>query len=655
MRKTIFVLTSYSLSFFLALECNEKRNMSNVEEELPSSGSGSGGDGDHDGNNYLNNNVSAATTTATDTNGITDGDDVAINNKATTRDDRLMQSVFDKSTTTTSASSPSTVMIDEEKVKKAISFLRNTEIQDISPSEKRKYLTSVGMTQDEIDTALDRMALAKPVESRSSPQQQQPHNHYGPHRSPGMPHMSQNNHYLTNNNHNMGGNNYREDWEGDKSNNFSFSSWVGGFCMSTFCLAALRWLNGGDFVLIPPPMAGNNRMNAVGRIKLKSNDDTQHNNDDNTDDGEESNELNYLQDDNDDASYGDPGLKMILNDGSADHEALHGNNNQKDSSSFEDLVMEVKSLSLAITSFREEQDRANRVTAAQLGKGVTDDAMDFLRQQKPVLLKKSGETAVDKNLARIISLITEMVHELTQLKDSFSDEKIVVEESSTTIQTDVSRKINIALEKGKEVLALIQNADETGTRSIKNIDSEQVTPLTEHRSDSDNGSEHTEPGDDQQVDSGIIEQEAVSSSSVGDNADGDTSDVDDKSEDLEKALQVLSSQNKAEELKVGANMLYLYCKNLSKNPTVPRYRKIYTNNNSFKSKVGKLVGASDFLFALGFVERSNFFEWSPPNETSSDTKSQLDFALVALELLQKGTRPGVGDNERDTSEKSEVE
>jgi hypothetical protein len=566
--------------------------------------------------------------------------------------------VFDKSTTTTSAS-PSTVVIDEEKVKKAISFLRNTEIQDISPSEKRKYLTSVGMTQDEIDTALDRMALAKPVGSRSSHQQQQQHNHYGPHRSPGMP---QNNHYLTNN-HNMGGNNYREDLEGDTSNNFSFSSWVGGFCMSAFCLAALRWLNGGDFVLIPPPMAGNNNMSAVGRIKL-SNDDTQ-DNEDNTDDGEESNESNYLQDD-EDASYGDPDLKMILNDGSANHEILHGNNNQEDSSSFEDLVMEVKSLSLAITSFREEQDRANRVTAAQLGKGVTDDAMDFLRQQKPVLLKKSGETAVDKmDLARIISLITEMVHGLTQLKDSFSDEKIDVEENDTTKknendanddddETDVSSKINIALEKGKEVLALIQNADETGI-GINNIDSEQIAPLNERRSDSDNGSERTKSGDSEEADSGTIEQEVISSSSVGDNADGDTSVVDDKSEDLEKALQVLSSQNKAEELKVGANMLYLYCKNLSKNPTVPRYRKIYTNNNSFKSKVGNLAGACDFLFALGFVERSNFFEWSPPNETSSDTKSQLDFALVALELLQKGTRPGVGDNERDTSEKSEGE
>lgn len=632
--------------------------MSTVEiEEPPSSSSGGEGGGDHDDNNLKT--VSAATTADTDNN----SDDVAINSKATTASsgtaaDRLMQSVFDKSTTT--SSSPSTAMIDEGKVKKAISFLRNIEIQDISPTEKRKYLTSVGMTQDEIDTALDRLALAKTVESRSSYQQQQ-HNHYGHHRSPGgMPQNNHNMQYLTNNNnHNMGGNNYREDLQGDTSNNFSFSSWVGGFCMSAFCLAALRWLNGGDFILIPPPMAGNNNMDAVGRIKL-SNDDTQHN-EDNTDDGEGSNESNYLQDD-EDASYGDPDLNMVLNDGSANHEALHGNNNnQEDSSSFEDLVMEVKSLSLAITSFREEQDRANRVTTAQLGKGVTDDAMDFLRQQKPVLPKKSGETVVDKvDLVRIISLITEMVHELTQLKDSFSDEKIAAEENDTNKknekdanedadETDVSSKINIALEKGKEVLALIQNSDETGT-SIKKIDSEQTTPLTECRSDSDNVSERTKSGGSDEVDSGTIEQEVVSSS-VGENPDADTSDVDVKSEDLEKALQVLSSQNKEEELKVGANMLYLYCKNLSKNPTVPRYRKIYTNNNSFKSKVGNLVGARDFLFALGFVERSNFFEWSPSNEASSDTKSQLDFAQVALELLQKGSRPGEDDNERDTSEK----
>ena len=102
-------------------------------------------------------------------------------------------------------------------------------------------------------------------------------------------------------------------------------------------------------------------------------------------------------------------------------------------------------------------------------------------------------------------------------------------------------------------------------------------------------------------------------------------------------------------------MLYLYCKNLSKNPTVPRYRKIYTNNNSFKKKVGNLVGAKEFLSALGFVERANFFEWS---ETSPGTQSQLDFALVALEQIQKGQVGDTGsagsDTSGDKSEQNEV-
>ena len=95
-------------------------------------------------------------------------DDAAVNNDASVaaaggktipRDDdnRILQSVFDKSTTTAAAA-----IIDQEKVQKAISFLSNVEIRNVPPSEKRRYLTSKGMNQDEIDTALDRLATAPP-------------------------------------------------------------------------------------------------------------------------------------------------------------------------------------------------------------------------------------------------------------------------------------------------------------------------------------------------------------------------------------------------------------------------------------------------------------------------------------------------------------
>jgi hypothetical protein len=125
--------------------------------------------------------------------------------------------------------------------------------------------------------------------------------------------------------------------------------------------------------------------------------------------------------------------------------------------------------------------------------------------------------------------------------------------------------------------------------------------------------------------------------------------------DLDDALRKLASSNDANLLKAGAQMLYLYCLNISKNPSVPRYRKIYTNNSTFRNKVGNLVGAREFLVAVGFVERpdNNLFEWPssfllPQSDDNSysgvdsswTTRSKLDFAMVALELMKNGKAGG---------------
>jgi len=109
-------------------------------------------------------------------------------------------------------------------------------------------------------------------------------------------------------------------------------------------------------------------------------------------------------------------------------------------------------------------------------------------------------------------------------------------------------------------------------------------------------------------------------------------------EEIEECLKVLSNENDPHSLKIGSQMLYLYCLNISKNPAVPRYRKIYTNNTTFRTKVGNLVGAKEFLKAIGFEERPNIYEWSQSTDGSDDTRSKLDFALVALELLRNGPK-----------------
>mmetsp|Transcript_9755 Transcript_9755/g.19754 ORF Transcript_9755/g.19754 Transcript_9755/m.19754 type:complete len:633 (-) Transcript_9755:31-1929(-) len=589
-------------------------------------------------------------------------------------DDKIMQTIFDKST---SSSSPP--ITDEDNIQKAISFLRNNEIRDVSPSEKRKYLTTKGINQDEIDTALDRLVTTttaaaidraqggslnrdegRPYQHRQQQNQQhyqQQQNQYGgpPHSTGPLPpyqnhmqppHNSMNN-FGPNNNNNMG--NIRPD-DGGESSFLSFSSLAGGFCMSTFCLAAVRWLNGGDFVLFPPPIA-------EGRYIKQDSNETQ-----NEDDNEDEETTDHLDETYNSQGSGDPDLSMILN-GTANHESdVHGNNQEQ--SSFEDLVMEVKALSTTINSFREEQDRANRVATAQLGKGVTDDAMDFLRQQKPPVVQKKGDVAAidKKDVSRITCLITEMVEELSQVKDSLGDVTVEEDENSNTENddddkktdhTELSSKIDIAIGKGREILALVKSPDESSSNKIQ---PQQAPPAEQENDEKDSDQDSNNTAQEEKGIKDDNEDKTESDSTpAADDSSGESSDIDQNSKDLEEALKILSQKNESEELKIGAQMLYLYCKNLSKNPTVPRYRKIYTNNNSFKKKVGNLVGAKEFLSALGFVERSNFFEWS---ETSPGTKSQLDFALVALEQIQKwqvgDTGSAGSDTSGDKSEQNEV-
>ena len=74
-------------------------------------------------------------------------------------------------------------------------------------------------------------------------------------------------------------------------------------------------------------------------------------------------------------------------------------------------------------------------------------------------------------------------------------------------------------------------------------------------------------------------------------------------EQLEGALATLANSNDASDLKAGAQMLCLYCLSMSKNPSVLRYCKIYTNNATFKKKVGNFVGARELLIVVGFEER----------------------------------------------------
>lgn len=104
---------------------------------------------------------------------------------------------------------------------------------------------------------------------------------------------------------------------------------------------------------------------------------------------------------------------------------------------------------------------------------------------------------------------------------------------------------------------------------------------------------------------------------------------------LVSAVRSLVEENERSNLLIGAQLLYLYVINLSSHPRVPRYRKIFTSNESFQ-KVDRLTGGRDFLLALGFVERGKYLEWMPaPVAPSPDDlaalKEKEDTYLALLE------------------------
>lgn len=101
---------------------------------------------------------------------------------------------------------------------------------------------------------------------------------------------------------------------------------------------------------------------------------------------------------------------------------------------------------------------------------------------------------------------------------------------------------------------------------------------------------------------------------------------------LRHALSVLVSHNEGTKLVAGAQLLYLYVVNVASHPRVPRYRKIYVNNESYQTHVAALQGARELLLAVGFVEcpvsPPQHQRWSfqppPPEQRSTNTN---DFAF----------------------------
>jgi PUB domain len=102
-----------------------------------------------------------------------------------------------------------------------------------------------------------------------------------------------------------------------------------------------------------------------------------------------------------------------------------------------------------------------------------------------------------------------------------------------------------------------------------------------------------------------------SSEATSDSGTADAAvDIGIRRQALERALEQLGRSNEHSVMRAGVQLLYLYVVNLAGNAQIPRYRKIFTSNESFK-RVDRLVGGRDLLTAVGFESRENCLEWLP--------------------------------------------
>ncbi|GKY98412.1 hypothetical protein MPSEU_000798700 [Mayamaea pseudoterrestris] len=103
---------------------------------------------------------------------------------------------------------------------------------------------------------------------------------------------------------------------------------------------------------------------------------------------------------------------------------------------------------------------------------------------------------------------------------------------------------------------------------------------------------------------------------------------------LVEAILTLATENKDPAvLQSGAQLLYLYVHNLCNHHKVPRYRKIFTCNESFL-KVEALMGAREFLAAVGFCDNKNTLEWlASPGKDEDDEEVYLNLLKEATKAL----------------------
>jgi len=103
---------------------------------------------------------------------------------------------------------------------------------------------------------------------------------------------------------------------------------------------------------------------------------------------------------------------------------------------------------------------------------------------------------------------------------------------------------------------------------------------------------------------------------------------------LQDCIIKIAGKNDANTIKIGSQLLYLYLTNLSTKPNNQRYRKIYTSNESFQ-KIENMIGGKDLLQNVGFVEDidKGILEWIPSTKSTGQEQDIMSSMILVKEAI----------------------
>jgi hypothetical protein len=514
---------------------------------------------------------------------------------------------------------------EEEKIDKALKFWNHPSLQNITSEEKRVYLRERGITDAQIHKAWERMVedgtSSKPIsgttgfrtnfkndnndyfQHQSAPQvpignSNYPYNEsmYARQQQQQQPLSSYPNQSLNQQSTQFYPYRYPIDEEDSVISIAKGMSLVAvGGMLGITAAAAVRWLNGGDFYLFPPPTR---RISVDDDKQLDAevaDDEMVHDHADDRVKDEYFEGMEHEDDVKDVAyQYGDYVVRDV------DENELKS----------QQLAEKLDRLFESVSINTETQEKLMRKIAIGTST-ITDQSMDLLRGSQRTF--KENVSAVDATL--LLRKLNEIKEDMAQFSNTFAAQS----------DREHKEKSNKIIEKLEKIMNILRQPTKISSDDTNVADSSTIMVTQE---------DIFLPSTPKDVQSGSgcsIKQIDIAAEPLAVTNDS-----------MQKCIQQIANGNDATTIKVGTQLLYLYLVNLSSNPENPRYRKIYTSNQSFQ-KVEILAGGRELLQAVGFQSDGdkNFLEWVPSECAREEAAALIlvNEAASSLGILKSGIPP----------------